>query len=48
LDAGDVLAFDYPIGRMVDLVINGKGKYRGRIVSAGNKRAFQIDEIANS
>src|SRR5579863_5700332 len=45
LNEDDVLAFDYPIGRLIDLTVNGKAKYRGRIVSTGNKRAFQIEEI---
>src|ERR1051326_7458046 len=40
----DVLSFDYPVGRMVDLCINGRLKYRGRIVTAGQKRAFQVEE----
>jgi flagellar motor switch/type III secretory pathway protein FliN len=46
LSENDVLAFDYPIGRLVDLSINGKHKFRGRIVSTGNKRAFEIAEKA--
>src|SRR5579871_2089669 len=37
LSEGDVLVLDYPIGRMIDLTVNGRSKYRGRIVSAGNK-----------
>jgi flagellar motor switch protein FliM len=40
----DVLSFDYPIGRLIDLCINGKLKFRGRVVTAGQKRAFQIEE----
>ena len=48
LSEGDVLGLDYPIGRMIDLTVNGKSKYRGRIVSAGNKRAFQIEEISKT
>ena len=40
----DVLAFDYPVGRLVDLSINGKPKFRGHVVTAGAKRAFQIEE----
>ena len=44
LQEEDVLTFDYPIGRYVDLNLNGKLRYRGRIVTAGGKRAFQIDE----
>ncbi|HEX6893947.1 MAG TPA: flagellar motor switch protein FliM [Bryobacteraceae bacterium] len=41
----DVLAFDYPVGRCVDLIINGKVKFRGRVVAAGGKRAFQVEEL---
>ncbi len=44
LQDGDVLTFDYPVRRYVDLNLNGRLKYRGRIVTAGGKRAFQIDE----
>jgi flagellar motor switch protein FliM len=42
LKEGDVLAFDYPIERPVDFTVNGKLKYRGEIVGAARKRAFQI------
>jgi len=41
----DVLTFDYPVGRPVDLMVNGKLKYHGHVVTAGHKRAFQIEEI---
>jgi len=41
----DVLTFDYPVGRLVDLTVNGKLKYRGRVVTTGRKRAFEIEEI---
>jgi flagellar motor switch protein FliM len=44
LKEDDVLAFDYSLGRLVDLTINGEHKYAGRIVTAGNKRGFQIEE----
>lgn len=44
LKEDDVLTFDYPIGRPVDLILNRKLKYRGHIVTAGRKRAFQIAE----
>jgi flagellar motor switch protein FliM len=44
LSAGDVLSFDYPVGRPLDLTINGKLKFRGKIVAMGRKRAFQIEE----
>ncbi len=42
LAEGDVLTFDYPVERPVDMLINGKLKYHGQIVSTGRKRAFQI------
>jgi len=42
---GDVLTFDYPVGRLVDLTVNGKLKYRGRVVTSGRKRAFEIEEV---
>ena len=44
LEEGDVLAFDYPVERPVDIAINGQLKYRGEIVTSGRKRAFQILE----
>ncbi len=45
LNPDDVLTFDYPIGRPVDLTVNGKLKYRGHIVATNCKRAFQIEEL---
>jgi len=44
----DVLTFDYPVGRLVDLTVNGKPKYRGRVVTTGRKRAFEIEELQNA
>jgi flagellar motor switch protein FliM len=44
LKEDDILTFDYPVGRLLDLSINGKQKFRGRIVTTGSKRAFQIEE----
>lgn len=46
LRTGDVLAFDYPVERPVDLFLNGKLKFNGRVVSTGRKRGFQIAEVA--
>jgi flagellar motor switch protein FliM len=45
LKEGDILAFDYSVGRMLDVMVNGKLKYRGEIVSAGRKRAFHVQEL---
>jgi flagellar motor switch protein FliM len=44
LQEDDILSFDYPVGRFVDLSISGKLKFRGHVVVAGGKRAFQIEE----
>lgn len=46
MKTGDVLAFDFPLERPLDLMINGQLKYRGEIVSSGNKRAFRAQEPA--
>jgi flagellar motor switch protein FliM len=42
LREGDILTFDYPIERTLDLIVNGKKKYEGRIVRQGRKRAFEV------
>ena len=44
LKENDVLTFDYPVGRQVDLIVNRKLKYRGHIVTLARKRAFQVEE----
>ncbi|MGD0131547.1 MAG: FliM/FliN family flagellar motor C-terminal domain-containing protein, partial [Bryobacteraceae bacterium] len=44
LKEDDLLAFDFGVARLLDLTINGEHKFAGRIVSAGNKRGFQIEE----
>jgi flagellar motor switch protein FliM len=48
LKEGDILAFDYPAGRPVDLLVNGKLKYKGEIVGLGRKRALQIGQIVSN
>ncbi len=42
LQVGDVLAFDYPVSRPLDLLVNGKLKYEGGVVANGAKRALSI------
>jgi flagellar motor switch protein FliM len=44
LKTGDVLAFDYPVNRPVNFLVNGKLKFRGQVGSTGRKRAFVIEE----
>ena len=45
LKEGDILAFDYPVDRPLDVMINGKLKYQGEVVSMGRKRGFQIERL---
>jgi len=44
LQEGDVLAFDYPAARALDITVNGLLRYRGEVVSVGRKRGFQVLE----
>jgi flagellar motor switch protein FliM len=48
LGPGDVLAFDYPLDRPVDLLVNGKMVFQGQIVNTGRKRGFSLDSINGS
>jgi flagellar motor switch protein FliM len=41
LKEGDIVAFDFPLDRPIDLMVNGKLKYRGEIVANGRKQAFE-------
>jgi flagellar motor switch protein FliM len=40
LEEGDVLTFDYPVDRPLDGLLNGKLRFRGRILETGRKRGF--------
>jgi flagellar motor switch protein FliM len=44
LKEGDVLRFDSNLARPLDLLINGRLKYRGEVVVSGRKRCFTIHE----
>jgi flagellar motor switch protein FliM len=44
LEAGDVLSFDFPAVRQLDLTLNGQTKYLGEIVNAGRRAAFRVTE----
>jgi flagellar motor switch protein FliM len=46
LQEGDLLAFDYPLDRPLDIMVNGKLKYQGEVVSTGRKRGFHIQSQA--
>jgi len=45
LKEGDILAFDYPVDRPLDITVNGKIKYSGEVVSTGRKRGFYIQQL---
>lgn len=45
LGDGDVLAFDYPVDKPVDLLINGSLKFQGRVLTNGRKRMFEIESV---
>ena len=44
LEAGDILSFDHPLNRPLDFAVNGKLKFKGRVVACGNKRAFVVED----
>jgi flagellar motor switch protein FliM len=45
LAEGHILLFDRSIDSRLELVINGRHKYSGQIVSTGRKRALLVDEV---
>lgn len=45
LEPGDILEFDYPTSKPLDLTVNGLLKYRGEVVTSTRKRAFEIGEM---
>ena len=45
LEQGDILSFDYPLHRPLECSINGRQKFRGRMVASGEKLAFQVKEV---
>lgn len=44
LEEGDILSFEFPAGRQLDLRLNGERKYRGEMVNAGRRAAFRVSE----
>jgi flagellar motor switch protein FliM len=42
LEEGDVLSFEFPVNKPLDLRLNGHHKYRGEIVNAGRRAAFRV------
>jgi flagellar motor switch protein FliM len=46
LQTGDVLAFDLPVHHALDVVLNGRRQFSGRVVNSGKKRAAMVDGAA--
>jgi len=47
LKEGDILTFDFPTRREMDMMVNGKLKYRGQVAAAGRKKAFEVAALAH-
>jgi flagellar motor switch protein FliM len=45
LREGNLLTFDFPVDRPIELVVNGARKFTGQVVSTGRKRACQIGTV---
>lgn len=45
LKVGDVLALDYPVDRPLQVLVNGKRKFTGRVAVRGQKKAVTIDQL---
>jgi flagellar motor switch protein FliM len=45
LEEGDVLSFEFPTSRPLDLMLNGEKKYWGKMVDAGRRATFQVLEL---
>lgn len=44
LEPGKVLTFDYPVDRDLDLMMNGRAKFKTRVVAQGRKRSARLTE----
>jgi flagellar motor switch protein FliM len=44
LTEGQLITFDYPVGRPIELFVNGTQKYGAELVTSGNKRACQVEQ----
>jgi flagellar motor switch protein FliM len=45
LQEGEVLPFDHPVGRPIDLLVNGRRKYQGRVVSQAANCGFLVETL---
>jgi flagellar motor switch protein FliM len=45
LSEGNLLVFDYPLERSIELLVNGTRKYTAQVVSAGKRRGCVIEQL---
>ena len=45
LRVGNLLTFDYPVERPIELTVNGAHKFTGQVVSTGKKRACLVELV---
>ncbi len=45
LSEGQVITFDFPVDRPLELLVNNELKFAGQIISTGKKRACRIQEV---
>jgi flagellar motor switch protein FliM len=45
LQEGHLLTFDFSVERPIELLVNGRRKFMGHVVSTGKKRACQVEGI---
>ena len=44
IEPGDVLTFDFPVTRPLDVIVNGRLKFKGVIVASGRKRSVELGQ----
>ncbi len=45
IEPGDLLRLDYRVDQLLDCDINGKAKFRGRVVNSNRKKAFLVESM---
>jgi flagellar motor switch protein FliM len=45
IEPGDLLRLDYRVDQLLDCDINGKAKFRGRVVNSNRKKAFLVETM---
>lgn len=48
LREGDLLTFDFPISKPIDLLVNNRRRYSGVLASTGRKKAIEITQLIDA